>query len=308
MRERAEIVAKAWRPFCPNGHEIADSLDPVRVIGVIGNVNSSKSHYLAGLVYELIYQQPLRGLSIDVSYLGDSSSIMDARVDTIFSKREKLPNTERGIIGGPFMYRMTVGVGGDERSFILTFFDVAGEDCTSLRRSADFVRYIFDAVGIIVLVDPDGLPTSPTRPLSTRSIGAPMANRAMIDTLSHVIQSVTGSAPKDREQALVVALAKADKLPLSESVYPPPPLSGSARADIRTLLKEYSDVCRQEIVDLGGQGIVDAAVSKFGAHQVMFAAVSATGESPLDDGAYGDPKPVGCAMPVAQILLSRDDF
>lgn len=66
--QRASIVAMNYRLKCVKDHELINSLDPTVVVGVIGNVGSSKSHYLAGVVYEIIHEAsphhrwlPLRG-------------------------------------------------------------------------------------------------------------------------------------------------------------------------------------------------------------------------------------------------------
>ena len=303
-QERAKLVSEEWMPYCPSGHLLPDSLDPVRVIGVIGNQNSSKSHYLAGLIHELLNEQPLRAFDIDVSYVADTGADMDARIEKIYSKREILPNTERGKVHGPFMYRVTRRSRSVEDSFLLVFFDVAGEDCTSLRSQAKFVRYIFDATGIILLLDPDGLPRE-GHPLESHNPDARLTTRALVDTLSEVIYQVTGKQPRDRDQQLVVAMSKADKLRLPDAIYPPPSLEGQSRRSAKRILRHYSDQCEAEIASLGARGVVEAANNKFGRNGVMYAVVSATGEEP-SNGSWVSPQPTGCSIPIAQILLASD--
>jgi len=114
QRERAEIAGKSFEPMCPHDHRLPNSVDARSVVGVIGNVGSSKSHYLTGLAYELMHLQPLRHLAIDVAYSGNEAQKLDDRVEQVFGRREILGPTEPGVIDGPFSYRLTTrSHGGD---------------------------------------------------------------------------------------------------------------------------------------------------------------------------------------------------
>ncbi len=159
IKDRAVLVSQGWKPYCPTcGNLLPDTTYPVQVIGIIGNFNSSKSHYLAGLAYELTTMQPLRPLGIEVSYIPAAGVSLDGQINLIYAKREVLPHTERGSAYGPYIYRLTRRSGGLEGSSVLAFFDIAGEDATSHIESAKLARYIFHAAGIVLLLDPDGLP------------------------------------------------------------------------------------------------------------------------------------------------------
>jgi hypothetical protein len=304
MQSRAEIAAQGFQPYCPREHQLPDSLGQPRIIGVIGNVNASKSHFLAGAIFELIHRQSLHCLEMDVAYLGDSGKTMDTRIEKVYSQGEVLPNTEKGTIDGPFSYRLTTDVNQSPQDYTLSFFDVAGEDCISLTRSVEFARYLFDAIGIIILLDPDGLPR-PGRPLATKGTAA-LATRAIVDILTESIERVTGAKAKERDQMIVLALAKADSADLKESIWPPDfwtdPSSEAAHLhEVRSALRTYSDDCRGEIIRLGGRGIVDAAELNFGRQNVMCAAISATNQEPIDK-TWPSPEPVGCSIPIAQIF------
>ncbi len=161
-------MAKNYTLKCSRNHTLVNSAELTIVVGVIGNVNSSKRHYLVGLIYELIYEQRLAALGADIGYIGDSGTVMDQRINSVYRDGVILNNTERGEVDGPFSYRLSCHVRTSaESKAILTFFDVAGEDRVGLDRSADFVRYLFNAAGIIVLVDPGGLPAA-GQPLRAR--------------------------------------------------------------------------------------------------------------------------------------------
>ena len=195
--ERADIVAKNYTLKCPRNHTLVNSAEPTIVVGVIGNVNSSKSHYLVGLIYELIYEQRLAALGADIGYIGDTGTVMDQRINSVYRDGVILNNTERGEVDGPFSYRLSRHVRTSaESKAILTFFDVAGEDCVGLARSADFVRYLFNAAGIIVLVDPGGLPAA-GQPLRARG-EASLTTRAIIDNLADAMEAVTEGHPTSR--------------------------------------------------------------------------------------------------------------
>jgi hypothetical protein len=68
---------------------------------------------------------------------------------------------------------------------------------------------------------------------------------------------------------------------------------------------EYSRSSRAELIRLGAEGLVRAAEKRFNAAHVYYSRVSATGESPAN-GKWRNPRPVGCALPVVQILLDKD--
>ena len=207
--ERADIVAKNYTLKCPRNHTLVNSAEPTIVVGVIGNVNSSKSHYLVGLIYELIYEQRLAALGADIGYIGDTGTVMDQRINSVYRDGVILNNTERGEVDGPFSYRLSRHVRTSaESKAILTFFDVAGEDCVGLARSADFVRYLFNAAGIIVLVDPGGLPAA-GQPLRARG-EASLTTRAIIDNLADAMEAVTGRPSYEQDQIISITIAKAD--------------------------------------------------------------------------------------------------
>jgi hypothetical protein len=219
IRERAAIVAEGWKPYCPENHPLSDSLEPPRVIGIIGNVLSSKTHYLVGLVNELINRQSLHLFNADISYIGDTGQEMAALIRRIYIDKEVLPSTERGAIGGPFTYRLTIGDPSESRSYVLVFFDVAGEDCSRLQASATIARYLFSAVGIVILIDPDGIP-NPDQPLVARG-AAPLADRSIIDILADGISRVTGVMAFENSPTIAIAVAKADSVSWNDGEYPP---------------------------------------------------------------------------------------
>jgi hypothetical protein len=188
----------------------------------------------------------------------------------------------------------------------LVFFDVAGEDCESLSSTAKYVTHLFDADGIVLLIDPNGLPSSGS-PLEAQG-EAPLASRRTIDVLADAIERVTGEVANQREQALVIAVAKGDSVCWSDGLWPPTVLHDPAageRSSIVNDIAEHSRESRSELQRLGGIGIIAAAESRFGAHNVSYARISATGEAPAD-GKWGSPEPIGCTIPIAQILLHAE--
>jgi len=304
--ERADIVAKNYTLKCPRNHTIINSAEPTIVVGIIGNVNSSKSHYLVGLVYELIYEQRLAALGADIGYIGDTGTVMDQRIHSVYRDGAILPNTERGDVDGPFSYRFSRHVRTSaESKAVLTFFDVAGEDCVGLARSADFVRYLFNAAGIIVLIDPGGLPAvgQPLRPRGEASL----TTRAIVDNLADAMEAVTGKPSYEQEQVICLTIAKADAANLPAEVWPPDDDLLSSHNEIaydsrvRRRLQDYSNECRNALAKIGGQSLIGAAETRFERSRVFYSAVSATNQAPLN-GSWLGAQPVGCSIPLAQIL------
>ena len=310
--QRANVVAMNFRLRCVKDHELINSLDPTVVVGVIGNVGSSKSHYLAGLVYEIIHEERLRALGTDVAYVGDTGKEMDERVSDIYANGTVLQRTEGGTLSGPFSYRLTRNLGTPaEVKEVLTFFDVAGEDCTGdLAHSADFVRYIFDANGIIVLIDPGGLPMAENR-LVAREEKIELTTRAIIDNLANALEAVTGRRSREQRHIICIAIAKADTAKLPPGVWPPDIWTTVAtrrmsNSKIRGMLKDYSERCRDGLADIGGQTIISAAEARFRRSRIFYSAVSATSQSP-DDGKWPSPHPMGCSIPLAQTIWFADE-
>jgi hypothetical protein len=310
--QRASIVAMNFRLKCVKDHELINSLDPTVVVGVIGNVGSSKSHYLAGLVYEIIHEERLRTFGADVAYVGDTGEKMDERVSDIYAKGMVLERTKGGTLGGPFSYSLTRNLGTSvEAKEVLTFFDAAGEDCTGeLARSATFVRYIFDATGIILLIDPGGLPIPENR-IMARQEKIQLTTRAIIDNLANALEQVNGKPSREQRHIICIAIAKADTVTLPQGVWPPDVWTTVAtrrmsNSKIRSMLKDYSERCREALVEIGGQTIVSAAEARFRPGRIFYSAVSATSQSP-DDGKWPSPHPMGCSIPLAQALWFADE-
>jgi hypothetical protein len=227
---------------------------------------------------------------------------MDEQIKLIYAEKKVLPHTERGSVYGPYMYRLTRRSGGIEESAILIFFDLAGEDSRSLRIVAKVARHIFDATGIVLLLDPDGLPREGAT-LESIDPNTRLIDRSLIDTPADLIRDVKGVSPRQRNQQLVVTMAKADKLRLPESLYPPPSLIGSSGRAVRKQLTAYSRECATQMELIGAGSVVEAAYSRFGQANVHFAMISATGEDPKN-GSWVSPAPRGCSLPIAQILLA----
>jgi len=305
-QQRADIAAKNYTLSCPYGHRLTNSLASTSVIGLIGNVYSGKSHFLAGLAYEIVYQNRLEALGIDVFSEDASGIAMDDRIRTVYGEGRVLPATERGLIGGPYTYRAIRGSGTRRQARTdLTFFDIAGEECFNVSRSASLLSYIFDAKGIILLVDPGGLP-SRDQPLNSRNDISPLATRAMVDSLADAIETVTGIPARNWPNVISVVITKFDSVPLASEIWPPEFwLDGSqlpdGRSDASRALKAYSTRSRDALVELGGGGIAAAAETRFGEDKVYFAAASATNQEAVD-GKWLNPMPVGCSIPLAQIM------
>jgi hypothetical protein len=187
----------------------------------------------------------------------------------------------------------------------LTFFDVAGEDCVDLARSADIARYMFDATGIILLLDPAGLARPGGSPVTPRG-NVSLTTRSIVDNLANAIESVTGVAARDQDHIISIAIAKADSIQLESKIWPPRfwldhtgediPI-----ADVQQALSIYSGQCRDALSALGGGGIISAAETRFDKRKVYYSAVSATNQQAFD-GTWCMPEPVGCSIPLAQIL------
>lgn len=305
--DRIKIAADDFKLTCPKTHELTNTLDPTVVVGIIGKVGASKTHYLAGLVYELIYEERLKPIGADVAYVADASNTMDERITSIYVDGEVQDRTEAGQVVGPFSYRLTrnLGMPGEYKQ-ALTFFDAAGEIAAgTVAKSAAFVKYIFDATGIILLIDPGGLP-DPANPLVARNPETELTTRVIVDNLANALEYATGRRSHEQHPVICITIAKADTLKLPANVWPVdiwPATSGKPMSPprVRKLLTEYSERCKQALAEAGGQTIIHAAEARFRKSRIFYSAVSATSQSPKN-GRWIAPHPRGCTIPLVQAL------
>lgn len=169
--EGSIIQEGAYRQ-CPNAAcnyllpryiEIADNVNIV----VAGPTFSGKTHYIAAMIYEILQGRIQRAnqffrvncLTQDIEYLYRRDVL-----DPLFQRKQVLPPTppalEQDVNRYPLIYELVVWPLPEHpyRRINLLFYDAAGEDLADEKRLIRFSRYVFNASGIIFLVDPVSIP------------------------------------------------------------------------------------------------------------------------------------------------------
>lgn len=129
-------------------------------IGMIGQSKAGKTHLLATMIHRLCSNDPVLarlGLTVGPLDLAVHQRYLNTAVMPLIAQRRRLPGTPAA---SPVEFCDALKVtNGENQSFALTFFDLAGE---RLSRPHDReVRFYARANALIFVVDPDSLPPRP---------------------------------------------------------------------------------------------------------------------------------------------------
>lgn len=290
---------------CPNEHVFPTDAETRRniVIGVIGGVGASKTHYLCALLTRLYYGGALWPFGITASKLSDlSDERLRAMHQQVFLDGLPLRQTPRlGSDIAPEPIGVVLHNTETEEVANLLFFDLAGEQLESLSEMVRYARYIAVADGLLFFVDSTGLPGLVDA--RHRSGSTAPADPSFIDDAARLRDQVWQGRRRPGHASASVVLSKADALrgrdALHDSFFEDPDYE--MRIPLPAHLKRIraeSDVVG-ELLGAYARPIVANASESFRA--TTFHAVSATGGE-LVDGRFHDPKPVRCLDPLIWIL------
>lgn len=163
---RSRLIT-AYRPCAdvsqPGTHMLPyDYADYIPVtIGMIGRSMAGKTHLLATMISRLCSNDPVLGrLGLQAGPLDlavHQQYVTDCIVPLVVQRRE-LPGTRATSVAFCDALKVTSG----NRTFSLTFFDLAGERLD--HHDDDEVRFYASASSLMFVVDPDALPARPGLP------------------------------------------------------------------------------------------------------------------------------------------------
>jgi len=279
-------------PHCHSEFPVLFGRADSRLIALIGAKDTGKTVYMTVLLHELMHRI---GARLNASVLGADEwtrqRFENEYEDRLYSRHELYGTTRTAAAerGGrrPLVFTFTLGNTTRHRGrvvrTVLSFFDTAGEDLSSERITELNVRYLTNADGIILLLDPLQMPVA--RPhADTDAVLPNLVSGA--DTPANVLARVTsllyGSLriPGNRRinKPIAVAFSKMDAFRHLPEVRPllhePPVGSGFNESDslrvhrhIQALLREWA-----------GHNLDNALAGSFARYR--FFGLSALGESP----------------------------
>lgn len=155
-------VATATRA-CPHCHKALPEtfgLNPEHVIAVIGAKNVGKSHFLAVLIDHIRKGLGAR-FDMTIEFLDEETNrrYMHNLYNPVFRDHKTINVTKSANVDHavrlPLLYRLSRRTEkGLETLATLAFFDTAGEDLTDQAVMGQLYKYIVNAQGIILLLDP----------------------------------------------------------------------------------------------------------------------------------------------------------
>ena len=293
----------------PRYIEVADNVNIV----VAGDTFSGKSHYIAAMIYEILQGRIQKSNQFfrvncatqDIEYLYRKNVL-----DPLFLRKQVLPPTQAAVDVNrrPLIYELVVRPTSEHayRRINLLFYDAAGEDMAEEDRLIRFSRYVFNASGIIFLVDPGSIPAF------AQMLPAHLQSRtARGQTSSGVFNSIVQLLESYRKRdagahfasiPMAITIAKSDLIGQVQAAQQKYTFwqnrHNDGAIDWADLDKVHQEA-RQFMADYGENQLLQATLAF---SKVRFFATSATGNAPNDQGKYTNIDPVRCLDPVMWIL------
>lgn len=195
-----------------------------RLIALVGAKESGKTVFMTVLVHELMNKV---GRRLDAAMSGADDRTRErfagAYEGPLYGEKRLLGATTAATRSGrePMVFRFTTEerrrLGSPvPRHTLLSFFDTAGEDLTSKESVEENVRYLAEADGIVLLLDPLQMPGA--RALAAPSARLP-AQGAVADDPANVLERITdlvspldGGSKRKISRPLAIAFSKLDAL------------------------------------------------------------------------------------------------
>ncbi len=207
-------------PICHNRLPVHFGRADSRLIAMIGAKQSGKTVFMTVLIHELKHRV---GRNLDASIMGadeDTRKSFDRDYDDRLYKQHALPDTTQRVAARstrhPLVFSMTMQQPRGllsrpcEQQTILSFFDTAGEDLTSMEGVEQNVRYLRSANAIILLLDPLQMPGARSRALENAILPPAGADLDQpINVVTRVTQLLRGALTSHPSQLIQIPIAVA---------------------------------------------------------------------------------------------------
>jgi Double-GTPase 2 len=312
MAQFADFEAQGYEPQCPLGHtlpiEVAQR-DTI-VIGLIGEIASGKTHYLASLVMGLLEGDLLAQVGIDVGLAPESRTYFGANYQApLYGAQQVLPATaliadEEDIADRRPIILVMRDV-GTRRETNVIFYDASGEQLSSSASVAKYNRFLYAADALFFLVPPVALPGVRAQIETPDAYRQSLVQtKGMIDGLELQLRKAQGLGQGTLDVAAAVLLTKADLCRgvqgFDDDLLLEPDYSAESVDDTMARIARETGQVSRFITGARGAQLVMGVESRFPG--ATFHAVSATGCNREGD-TYPHLSPSRCADPFISTLV-----
>jgi GTPase SAR1 family protein len=203
--------------YCPERHllgKFAGSV-PNLLLGMLGPVQSGKTHYVASLL-DALYETPTNPLGVSLSAIGEFTRERSRAIVEMYRKGHELPKTPPGI-SDTLDYLLTISSdaweGKGSRNMLFSVQDTGGENLEEERRIRENMPYLDLCSGLILIVDPLQFPSIRKRLEGTAYENKlpPLHSRSRTqDILGRLLEIL--NAKQRRSVPLALVIAKCDVL------------------------------------------------------------------------------------------------
>lgn len=230
-------------------------------IAIVGAKGAGKSHYVALLIQRIT--QLFRTFDWSLQALTERTvkNYKELFYEPLFRHQNTLESTRNNVDPEPLMYSLKFRKAN--RRIMLVFFDAAGEHFDSEEKMSTVNRYIYNASGIICLMDP--LQLTPVRQ-ELQGRGIPLPDQAsdtaeILDRMNRLIRSGYDQKGKSLGEStipvpLAVAFSKIDALRTDDPEY-----SGRLLFDSESMV--YQDSHYDGYVDSAEMNTIDAHMTSW---------------------------------------------
>jgi GTPase SAR1 family protein len=298
-------AGETTRRICPHCH----SRLPVhfgkvegRLIAMIGAKQSGKTVFMTVLIHELMHRV---GRVLDAAIVGsddETRKSFDLDYEERLYRKHSLPDSTRPVAARsqrrPLVFRLTIRrqrlARTREQHTILSFFDTAGEDLTTSESVDLNVRYLSNADGIILLLDPLQMPGARAQALPGTILpddsGGFDRPFNVLTRVTELLREKLDDPARKIQTPLAVVFSKLDSL--EHTFAPGSPLTRlpqlQAQFDTQGSLAVHHQV--QALLDDWDGPQIDQLIRHNYAHFCYFG-VSALGGLPLDPMTVGEIRP-----------------
>lgn len=280
----------ATHPVCPSCHSRLPQLFTAtggHSMALIGTKASGKSHFVTVALHELEHRVGPR-LNGSLMFLDEYTRkrVKDDLEPRLYKDGTVLDATQSAAANRadmPMAAQLAIGMGKDLRYSNLVFFDTAGEDLESLSVMERQARYVTQADGLLLLIDPLQIPSVRDRLDGEvelpEILGDPHTMLTRLAALYREAHALPADRPIDLPLALTVSKLDAVRALLPET-HPVLLANRHDGAFDRRDIANVSDTMRAEVVAWLGEGFDRFVMQNF--TTVAYLGTSALGENPRD--------------------------